>query len=307
VSAQPICKGCGQLIRGSYILALDTTWHSEHLVCAACHQPLDSASFYQHQGKSYHIECYRRQIASRCTYCGKPLIGKYIVDSWGTKYCVEHATEYPACRFCGRLVPPRYQGNRAGSSGQVQCPLCRASAVESITQARPIFAGLVRWINRQELLYNNLDLRIKLCNQSQLTKYLHPAGDTSALGATWHSIYIQNGGIVRTEVNGVVIVRSLPPPLFQGVTVHELGHAWLIVHRIMNLPSWAEEGFCELLAHRFYSEMATAECNHYASCIESNPDSVYGEGFRRVYTLAKAVGFQHFVEVLRITKQLPSI
>ena len=59
------------------------------------------------------------------------------------------------------------------------------------------------------------------------------------------------------RVNGIAVLQGLPAVLFQGVTAHELGHVWLIVHGIQDLPNWAEEGFCELLSYRYYTEMAT--------------------------------------------------
>ena len=303
----PICKGCGQAIGGAYVTAMGATWHPEHFTCAACGRPIGDASFYQHQGAPYHVECYRRHIAPRCAYCGRPLIGQYLVDHWGTKFCAEHEGQYPRCRFCGRLVPPQQQGGHASRGDDIRCPICRASAIDYIAQARPLFARLVQWVNGQGLLYNNLNLRIELRTRKQLAQFLRESGDTQSLGATLHTTYTENGRVVRTEVNGVAILRGLPSTLFQGVTVHELGHAWLAVHRVTDLPRWAEEGFCELLAHRFYLQMNTAESRYHATAIERQADPVYGDGFRRIRALAEAVGFPSLLRTLRATKQLPVI
>ena len=101
------------------------------------------------------------------------------------------------------------------------------------------------------------------------------------------------------------MLQGLPAPLFQGVVVHELGHVWLVVHDIKGLPPWAEEGFCELLAYRYYSGLNTPEGRFYAAGIENNPSPVYGEGFRRVRAMADRVGFSRLVESLQTTKRLP--
>jgi Protein DA1 len=98
----------------------------------------------------------------------------------------------------------------------------------------------------------------------------------------------------------------MPSTLFQGVTIHELGHAWLVVHNIRSLPLWAEEGFCEILSYRYYSELATDESRYHAKNIEQNPNPVYGNGFRRICAQVDAMGFGRFVETLRTTKQLSS-
>ncbi|MFL5690761.1 MAG: LIM domain-containing protein, partial [Ktedonobacteraceae bacterium] len=140
VLSQPVCKGCGQPIWGNYFTALGGTWHPEHFVCAACGRPITDASFNLHQGAPYHAACYANQVATRCAYCGKPLVGEYFVDSWGTAYCKQHQQEYPSCAYCGRLVPPAQQEHSpTGSSEAIRCPICRASAIEDVAEAKPLF------------------------------------------------------------------------------------------------------------------------------------------------------------------------
>lgn len=267
---------------------------------------MDGAAFYEHQGKPYHQQCYLKQIASRCAYCGKPLLSKYVKDSWGTKFCAEHTSEYPRCQFCGRLVPGRNQASSTAAPHQDRCLACKTSAIETVDQARPLFARLIQWINKEGLLYNNLDLRIKLCNPSQIASILGDTDKSKALGVTLHSTYKQNSNTIRTEVNGVAVLRGMPSSLFQSVTIHELGHAWLAVHKVLKLPSWTEEGFCELLSYRYLHDAATIESKFYAARIENNPDPTYGEGFRRVRAVAAATGFRTLVETLHTSKQLPT-
>jgi hypothetical protein len=336
-SSQLICKACGRPILGGYLNALGATWHPEHFVCAGCGKPITDTSFqdYQgapyhdacylnliaprcaycgkplsgqylvHDGKTYHHECYRNRVVPRCAYCGKPLMGEYLIDSWGTKFCKEHQSQYPACSFCGRLFPPQQQESYSGSQ-DVRCPICRATAIETIEQAQPLFRKLIQWVNSQGLVYNNLHLHLELCDRTRLAVLLKSHAEPDSLGVTSSSTYTQNGQIVSTQVDGIAVLRGMPATLFQGVTVHELGHAWLAVHNIRSLPSWAEEGFCELLSYRYYTEMATDESRYHAKNIEQNPSPVYGNGFRRIRALMDAMGFQRFVEILRTTKQLPS-
>ncbi len=307
MTSQPICKQCGQPIGGSYITTLGATWHPEHFLCAACHQPIGNARFNLHEGAPYHPECYRQQVAPRCAYCGKPLMGEYLVDHWGTKYCKEHQRQYPACSFCGRLVPPQQQEPGVKSSGSVRCPVCRASAIETADQAQPVFSHLKRWVNGQGLMYNNLPLTLVLRDQSRLSELLKGHAEPHALGVTLSTTHTQNRQVIRTEVSGVAILEGLPTTLFQGVTIHELGHVWLIVHDVKGLPSWAEEGFCELLSYRYYTQLNTSEGRYYATGIEHNPHPVYGEGFRRVRAVADYMGFRRFVETMQRTKRLPSV
>ncbi|HEU5230047.1 MAG TPA: protein DA1 [Ktedonobacteraceae bacterium] len=303
--SQPVCKRCGQPLRGNYLKALGATWHPEHFVCAGCGRPLDSASFMLHQNAPYHSECYANLIAPHCAYCKQPLVSEYLVDHWGTRYCKRHQHEYPACDFCARLIPPgeQEQGRNVERS---RCPTCRASAIETAEEAKPVFSRLIRWASNQGLTYHNLRLGLELCGRTRLAELLRERTSTHALGATVSSMYRENGRVVRREVTGVAVLQGLPSTLFQGVTVHELGHVWLVVHGVEKLPSWAEEGFCELLSYRYYVELNTPESLYHASCIARNPDPIYGEGFRRVRDLAASTGFPQLLEILRTTKRMPS-
>ncbi|MBV9711679.1 MAG: protein DA1 [Ktedonobacteraceae bacterium] len=303
MAVQPICKACGQPIWGNYLTAFGGTWHPEHFVCAACGRPIGGTSFQVYQGAPYHFECYRDRIAPHCAYCGKPLVGEYLVDQWGTHYCKEHQNQYPRCAYCARLVPPRDQepGNDV-----IRCPICRSSAIETAEAAKPIFSQLIRWVGTQGLRYNNLRLSLELCDRAKLARYLSERNLTHSLGATMSTTYMQNGQTLRTEVRGVAVLHGLPTTLFQGVTIHELGHVWLIVQGISSLPLWAEEGFCELLSYRYYNELNTPEGRYHAIAIEHNPDPVYGEGFQRVRASADSIGFPRFIEVMQTTKRLPT-
>ena len=307
MTSQPICKSCGQPIYGAYVAALGEAWHPEHFICAHCQRPISDKEYYRHQGVVFHITCFQQHIADRCACCGKPLLGPYLVDQWGTKFCTAHRDELLACRFCGRLISPRQQGRRTLNGEEIRCPICRSSAIEAIAQARPLFANLVQWVNGQGLWFNDLSLLIELRNRTQLAQFLREPGDTRALGATLHSTITQNGTLVRCEVRGVAILRGLPRTLFEGVTVHELGHAWLAVHGVVGLPPWSEEGFCEALAFRFYYEQRTAESRFYLSLIENSVDPIYGEGFRRVRAIARQCSWRTLLDTLLARKELPNI
>ena len=229
------------------------------------------------------------------------------MDHWGTKFCKEHQGQYPKCAFCGRLVPPSQQESSAKRNDEVRCPICRASAIESEDKAQAIFAAQQRWLAKQGLEYNNLQTNVELCDRAKLATLMQGRKGTDTLGVTLSTTHTLNGQAIRTDVNGVAVLRGLPITLFQGVATHELGHAWLIVQGIKGLPSWAEEGFCELLAYRFFTGTGTAEGRYHAEGIEKNPDAVYGEGFRQVRAIVDAMGFARFVEVLQRTKRLPSL
>jgi hypothetical protein len=302
---QTICNYCHLPIYGDIIAALGVEWHPEHFVCAACGQPIYDSNFNVQNGRPYHTICYRNEVAPRCAYCDKPLAGEYLIDHWGTKFCKEHEGQYPHCDFCGRLISPQQQ--ERGLPESMRCPICRSTAIETTNEAQPLFKQCIQWVGRQGLKYNNQPLSLELVDHTRLAHFLSTHVEPHALGATMSSTYVQDGCAVRTEINGIAVFHGLPAILFQGVTLHELGHVWLIVQGISNLPMWAEEGFCELLSYQFYIEMNTPESLYHARGIERNPNSVYGEGYRRVRAIADKRGFDHLIKHLRTCKQMPSV
>ena len=299
----PICKKCGQPIAGSYLTALGATWHPEHFTCKACGLPIKNTQFHVYDQAPYHKACYESEIAPHCVYCGRALVGEYLIDSWSQKFCKEHEQSYPHCSFCGRLVPP---GDREQRGERVRCAVCRSTAIETAEDAKVPFQELKQWVGRQGLHYNNLPLSLELCSAEKLASYLKSRSQSDSLGATMSTTYLQNGQIVRSEVRGVALLLGLSAILFRGVTIHELGHVWLVVHGIHELPAWAEEGFCELLSYRYYQELNTPESRYHAQAIERNKDRVYGDGFRRVSALADRYGFSRLLEILETSKRLPA-
>jgi hypothetical protein len=189
--------------------------------------------------------------------------------------------------------------------------MCRAVAVESIAQARTLFDEVVKWLKGQGLLYNNMSLNLLLGNQEQFHKHVnnHIKGtiDKHTLGVTMLRSYGVAGVNLHTQISGVAILRSLPITLFQAVAAHELGHVWLAVHDVISLSDWATEGFCELLAFCWLMHIGTNESRYYATSIEQCTDSIYGEGFRKIRSLAQATGFNNLIKMLHTKKALPPV
>ena len=333
----PVCKYCGQPIVGRYTTALGSTWHPEHFLCAGCGKSLGQGAFqlvdgkpyhpacymlYQaprcascgqpiagsyteYNGKPYHAECYRERVVPRCVYCQKPLTGRYIVDAWGDKFCPEHEQQYPHCTFCGRLIPPRDQTAGWNVDENQRCAVCRSSAIETVEQALPLYNQLKAWISQQGFRFNQLTLHLELCDHVKLRQRFRGRTAAHPLGITVSSTQMQNGAVRSSQVEGVAVLQGMPALLFAGVVLHELGHVWLTVHGIRNLPLWAEEGFCQLLSHRYYTGLDSPEARQRAISLEKETDAIYGDGFRRIQALAKRVGFAQLVETLLTTKQLP--
>jgi len=147
------------------------------------------------------------------------------------------------------------------------------ATVEDAAHAKPLVAAVVHWAARLGMRFHGIPVPIRLRANNP--------GQRGHLGVTLHQRLWRGRKLVRNRIDGIEIVRGLPPLRFQGVVAHELGHVWLAVHCIA-LPPAMEEGFCELIAYRYYIDLQTEEARRYAQDIETNPDPLYGGGFRSV-------------------------
>ncbi len=310
MAARLTCAYCGKPLVGYYVQSGGKSYHEEcyreHVAprCSVCGQPL-TGQYVGAEGKFYHEECYREHVVPRCMFCNAALMGEYGVDHWGGKFCLRHRREFPACEFCGRLIPPAQQ-ERGENLNSTRCPVCRSRAIETTEQARPVFAEIKRWVGSQGLSFHNFPISLQLCNREFLMTHGNERGQSHTLGLTLSTRYTVNGRETRTDIDNVAVLAGLPVPLFGGTVVHELGHVWLIVHGVKGLLPLEEEGFCELLAYRYYSDLNTPESRYHAENIEKNSDQVYGEGFRRVRAIAGRVGFANLLNTLQSGGRLPA-
>jgi hypothetical protein len=325
----PLCRGCGRPITGQYVTALGADWHAEHFRCAGCGRPIGETAFYEGDGHPYHKKCHTERFALRCAGCGRPIEttyythggqpfhekchterfaprcaiggepipGTWLENAWGERYCEAHGGECPRCRFCGRLAPGR-------AKPDARCSACRTAAVRDEGDARSRCAELIRWAIRHGMTVpDGVHFRVDLVDAAELCE----EGGPAALGRAFKTTMSLNGRVTEIRADRVVVERGLPSPLFEGVALHELGHAWLATQQVGGLPEWAEEGFCELLAHRWLGEQGTPEARYYATQLAENPDAVYGGGFRRLDALSQRLGLHGVVATLRTTKRLPTV
>lgn len=322
-----ICKRCAQPILGPYLSALNADWHPEHFCCALCHQPITEARFYLYAAEPCHPACYEAQIAPRCTICQKALVGKHQTNEWGDHFCSEHAQELAPCHYCGRLVPHTTKRMRRRAVDPIRCAICAATAIETVEQAQGYIPHLMHWVETQDMHFRQKSFRLEVLNRADFLA--REGGRRDPLGLTTSTRYLRNKRIDHTRLDSVAILQGLPLPLFVGVCIHELGHVWLVQHNIVTLPTIDEEGFCELLAHRYYASVvapvnrAAGEplvpahvveaglridpqaAHFYADHIAQNGDPIYGDGFRQLKQLEKRLGFAQLTRSLLRKKKLP--
>lgn len=298
-----ICKGCSQPIHGTYLTALDADWHPEHFCCSVCQLPIKDGRFYLHENRPCHPICYENNLAPRCSLCDKPLIDQYQVNYWGERYCVDHAEKLASCTYCGRLVAHTTKKERRRSVEDISCAICASTAVNDALQAKLLITNLVNWVEAQGMRFRQKTLRIELLNRVDFMS--REGGRRDPLGMTFSTRYLRHKKVDHAKIESVAILQGLPHTLFEGVSIHELGHVWLVQQNIVNLPLIDEEGFCELLSYRHYMGIGSKADLFYARSIAENSSPVYGDGFRKLKKLEDRVGFAQIIKSLLRKKKLP--
>jgi hypothetical protein len=234
----------------------------------------------------------------RCVYCRKPLPSRYVVDAWGDAAHPEHYAEWPACRWCGRLVPEE----EGTAKPRVVCRTCAAAAVTDNAAASILIPPVVAWLRAEGVtLKRSVRLLVRVAELGEMRA--EPLGVGSDLLG---QARVHRQGSTPTRVS-LLLLRGLPSPYFEAVAAHELGHAWLACRGVADLPKRAEEGFCEVLSHRWLTWRATEESRYYADRIARNTDPVYGDGFRDVRGRAEAMGFGALIRYIVAHGELPPV
>src|SRR5665213_2078551 len=171
------CRACRKPILGQAITAMGHDWHPDHFICRGCSRSITDEQFYVVLDNPYHSHCYIQSVANRCTYCQAPLLGGYLVDHFGAAFCPIHAQQYPACTFCGRLVPTT---DRAAAV----CSVCRRTVVASREEAKRPVETVRSWLANRGIVLQKQTVSLELCDHSKLTSLSNAWVGSKCLGVT---------------------------------------------------------------------------------------------------------------------------
>lgn len=94
----PLCGGCGVLIRGPFLLALDKAFCPNHFLCSVCNRGLEDCGFVEEDGKLYCEADYARLLAPNCARCGQVALGQIVKAL--------DRTWHPHCFLCTHCRAP---------------------------------------------------------------------------------------------------------------------------------------------------------------------------------------------------------
>lgn len=250
-------------------------------------------------------EALLQKIAPTCPICNESIRGTVVQDFWGNIYCARHELERPHCEYCGRLVIRALTGGGLEfPDSRVICNLCLKTAIYLDETARPRIEGVGQWLLDRGMNFGSITLAVRLMQVPELERISKHTG-TSLLGVTFRQEIPTYQGPPIRRVSGIGLLWGLPQVVFEGVAAHELGHAWLFVNHIESLEAWGEEGFCNLLMYQWFQQIGTREAEYQMWQLETRPDPLYGDGFRKVRQLFDKYNLDKLIEYLLTHHTLP--
>lgn len=286
------CSVCGRRISGEYwkndrgeYFCSKSCLASALPKCTQCRRACEKV--YSLMDKTFCSEsCVKKHF--RCASCLNGM-DKIVTmhASWGEKILVcEKCSKGPACYYCS--VP--------GASVLLRdkrkiCRKCRSTAVTDPGEVRKIFDqvryNLSKWygFDRMHVIH------FTTVNEGQLKRLsgaIYRPDDSRQMALMRYKAESRrevdrHGNVIR-EIPGketcqIFVLYYVPKDMLIDAIVHELTHDHIRhnVGKVSNLAN--EEGFCELVASLYNAKIGNGHLNRRKN---TNPDKVYGEGFRKM-------------------------
>jgi hypothetical protein len=266
------------------------------------------ASWVAFQGGKAHDACYRKHVADKCDICGGPLVGKYLVDSFGNRYHEMHRAQFPECSACGRLVTEELTGGGMSlGDGRAMCRGCYSSAIRSESEAFERYRRVRGFLEGLGMDFPPYEIPLSLVGRPKLASLMGRARHVPVKrvqGCTLYEEVIQGSRVINQQAS-IYILTSLPSALFEGVAAHELGHAWAYLAGCPRQDLPLAEGFCNYLSYLLHENEGGDDHAFYRKQLLESPDEAYGKGFREMKRYAERRGFPALLQYMRKSTGIP--
>lgn len=315
------CSQCRRLIRGRYIRYRNEMFCSRRCQtkvmprCAHCRKVIEPGRKYLISKKKPY--CSRKclsYIMPECTVCSRRSFNGGIYAGDHSYFACPDCMKLPRCFAC--TIPVR--GGKRLADGRNLCRKCLQTSVYDQHEALQIFRQVRRTLRERLNISSGHRIHFSLVNQSTLhrlsvksmsrqgAKPLPPSVISTEQGLFRFDGIVReyksrfSSKTVRRELANakysVYVLDHLPRERMEYVMAHELAHDYLSAHFPGIRIPWIQEGFSEYIGYlynRLYGR------THLNIRLEKNPDPVYGEGFRRIRSIAEKESFEGLKRFLR--------
>lgn len=296
------CNYCKSKIEGKYIIVDGKAYHQNHFKCAKCNRPI-KGNYTDKNNKFYDKKCYEQLFALKCSVCKKPINGEYLIDEFGLKYHKYHESELKRCDNCNRLISDRTtHGGVKYADGRNICTLCSRKKLNSYNKYEKSFNRVISRVGNYGLRFNKLSINLKVVNLSELRKVSGNKYSKNIKGYT--ATRIRSFGNNRTFKHTIYVLSEIPPKYAEATIAHELMHVWISENLNQKLTKQLEEGSCNYLSYTFLKSDYSDDAKYIMKQLYSNPDKIYGDGYRKVYNRFVGRDFKLFLDFIKKNKKI---
>nr|MDO8112200.1 protein DA1 [Candidatus Sigynarchaeota archaeon] len=311
-----VCARCKQALGGSYITAMNRSWHPQCFTCARCGKSLSDVVFIEKDDQPYCQADFLALFGIKCSVCGNYIDGTYVKNFWNDTYCTRHAGELPACFNCGRPVSALLtRGGVDFGDGRVCCNICKPKIIGEQEVNQRVLPRLVEFFKYYELPLTDLisGVPVHLVNAREISQQikgdsLHPVTGLIRKIIVTQDI-IRNGVVVGQQqakkIKEILALNGLTEINVTGVIAHEIGHAYMFAHDFPDMPPVVEEGMAELFAFLWLKSRKGPEVAYQLYKLENNDSEIYGAGYKRAREYMGDKGFWALLNYVKKNAKFP--
>jgi len=304
VAADHVCQTCGQPITGAHFETGGRYYHPDHFRCAHCDKPIEGA-YTEYKDRNYHTDCFRDHVALHCDLCDGVIEGEYIIDYWGNAYHMRHKDEAPGCDSCSRFISPDLTGGGVRyDDGRYICNICRPTSVKNIEEILEMIDEVASYLHDigMDIDYRKMDVHLVGREQMQDLAGRHSNG---LRGFTDYSEDWRIFGKARNRKLNMYLLYAMPRMELVSTIAHELTHIYQFNKGRFGNDQAFSEGSCNYAAWLALGNFPGRESSFFRSNMLSDPDPIYGEGFRRVKEYAESAGTDRWLRQLARKGRFP--
>jgi len=303
-TARHTCATCGKPIDGTWFQAGNRYYHPGHFRCAWCNRPI-RGEYTHYKGRDYHPGCFRSHVALWCALCGGIIRGKYITDYWGNAYHKRHEHDAPRCDSCTRFISEGLTGGGVRyDDGRYICNLCRPTSVTDIHDILALIDEVAGKLAERGIDVDYKGMTVNLIGRQKMQDLF---GEHSS-GLRGFTDYRENGrifGHARGRKIVLYLLYAMPRMELVSTIAHELMHVWQYNRgRFRGDPQW-REGSCNYAAWLVLERYPGESSAFFRNSLSTDPDPVYGGGFRRVRELVRKQGRKRWLSLLAHQNSFP--
>lgn len=240
-----------------------------------------------------------------CQICQCEIIGRYYLDYWKNAVCAKHYEkgETVFCSSCSSII--RKDSQSSLLDGRYLCPICRAQVISHPEQIANIKKLVLSRLMDEGVTFQDRKLDgvpIEIVNVNRLAHLRNQPPSLTQKGLTLTRSEISLGGKLFGATpkmsHHIYILDNLIKIEFAANLAHEMMHVWQNENQIKLSPPQCE-GLCNLGSWLAYNTIRSIKTPYFLKVLQENPDPVYGDGFRYVYSKYKQIGWDGVLQLAR--------